>query len=246
MGRHPDLTILKKRIVVDTFLDLEGVRVPLKSIRNAAAKRYILRLHRDGYIQITIPCSGNRKHALLFVEKNRQWLRDQWLKREAGIKEKAADRDKREIYYKGKLEPVEIRDVQGQPNASFAGQSFPVDLHRLDLKQWLEAWLNFKAKENLSNRVWTLALKYGFKYNKVTIRDQRTRWGSCSSNKTISLNWRLIQIPPKHCDYIILHELNHLKHMDHSIRFWRSLEAMCPWFRESEAWLKVNSHYLRD
>lgn len=246
MGRHPDLTIVKKQVLVDTFLDLEGVSVPLKSIRKAAAKRYILRLHRDGYIQITIPTSGNRKHAMQFVEKNRQWLREQWLQREAGIKEKAAERNKKEIFYKGKLEPVEIKTIHGQTHASFAKESFPVDLRRLDLKQWLEAWLHFKAKEHLPNRVWTLALEHGFKYNKTTIRDQRTRWGSCSSNKTISLNWRLIQIPPRHCDYIVLHELNHLKHMDHSIRFWRSLEAICPWFRESEAWLKVNSKYLRD
>lgn len=246
MGQLPDLAIVKKRVIVDSFMDLDGIQIPLKSIRNGAAKRYILRIHREGYIQLTIPKYGNRKEALSFLEKNRTWLKKQWLKREDDLQKKAADQHKREIYYRGHLETVDIIAIKDQSHATFADQTFPIDLRRLDLKGWLETWLQFKAKEELPHRVQELALEHGFQFNRVTVRDQRTRWGSCSSNKTISLNWRLIQIHPKHSDYIILHELNHLSHMDHSIRFWRSLEGICPWFRESEAWLKVNSQVLRD
>lgn len=247
MGQLPTWTTSKKKIIVDTFIDLNGARVPLRTTKHRAAKRYILRIHRDGYVQITIPPHGNRKEAFAFVDKNLVWLANQWDQRKKQHVESVKEnQSKRTVHYFGKLEPVSIINCDGQSHAHFADQSFPVDLRRMDIKQWLESWLRYKASQELPDRVKFFAQKHGMEFNRVTIRDQRTRWGSCSSNRTISLNWRLIQIPPEHSDYIILHELNHLKHMDHSIRFWRSLEALCPWFRQSEAWLKVNGRYLRD
>ncbi len=247
MGQLPTWTTTKKRIFVDSFMDLNGTKVPLKYTKHGAAKRYILRIHRDGYIQVTFPPRGNRKDAIVFVEKNRSWLEKQWSDRENRIREKArSNRENPSIHYRGKVEPVVLIEQDDQTQVRFADQCLPVDLRRMDLKQWLEHWLRYQATNELPDRVDFFARKHHFQYHRVTIRDQRTRWGSCSSNKTISLNWRLIQIPPAHCDYIILHELNHLRHMNHSVHFWTSLEKLCPWFRESEAWLKVNGRYLRD
>jgi predicted metal-dependent hydrolase len=79
----------------------------------------------------------------------------------------------------------------------------------------------------------------------VTVRNQRTRWGSCSRRGTISLNWRLIQTPPFVSDYIILHELMHLREMNHSPRFWRQVETVCPGYRTAEEWLKPHASLLR-
>jgi len=69
------------------------------------------------------------------------------------------------------------------------------------------------------------------------VGSQRTRWGSCSPSGRVSLNWRLVQMPPPVRDYVLLHELAHLKHPDHSSRFWREVERLCPWYREARAWL---------
>jgi len=80
---------------------------------------------------------------------------------------------------------------------------------------------------------------------RVSVRNQRTRWGSCSRRGTISLNWRLLQAPPSVRDYIILHELMHLREMNHSPRFWRQVESVCPDFLQAERWLKQNSRLLR-
>ncbi len=73
--------------------------------------------------------------------------------------------------------------------------------------------------------------------NRVTVRNQRTLWGSCSRRGTVSLNWRLVQTPPFVCHYIMLHELMHLRVMSHSQRFWRAVEKVCPRYREAEAWM---------
>ena len=72
----------------------------------------------------------------------------------------------------------------------------------------------------------------------VTVRNQRSRWGSCSGTGTISLNWRLVQTPDSVRDYIIYHELAHLREMNHSDRFWARVAETCPGWREAERWLK--------
>jgi predicted metal-dependent hydrolase len=78
----------------------------------------------------------------------------------------------------------------------------------------------------------------------VTVRNQRSRWGSCSAGGTVSLNWRLVQAPESVRDYIIYHELMHLREMNHSHRFWARVEEVCPGWRDAERWLKRNGSLL--
>ncbi len=80
---------------------------------------------------------------------------------------------------------------------------------------------------------------------KVTIRDQRTRWGSCSSRGTLSFNWRLIMAPPDVMDYVVVHELCHLIEPNHSRKFWQLLAGLLPDFRQPRLWLKRNVNLLR-
>ena len=96
----------------------------------------------------------------------------------------------------------------------------------------------------LGNRTWELSALTGVEVKHVTVRDQRSRWGSCSANGTISLNWRLVQTPESVRDYIIYHELMHLREMNHSARFWARVEEVCPGWREAEHWLKRNGSLL--
>jgi predicted metal-dependent hydrolase len=97
----------------------------------------------------------------------------------------------------------------------------------------------------LVRRTWELASLHKVMISRVTVRSQRSRWGSCSIKKTISLNWRLIQTPGFVADYIILHELMHLREMNHSRRFWRHVEQVCPDYARAEAWLKAHAGLLR-
>jgi len=78
----------------------------------------------------------------------------------------------------------------------------------------------------------------------VSVRNQRTRWGSCSRHGRISLNWRLIQTPVFVSDYIILHELMHRRQLNHSARFWQEVERVCPEYQKAERWLKQHSALL--
>jgi predicted metal-dependent hydrolase len=98
-----------------------------------------------------------------------------------------------------------------------------------------------RAKEELPARLLELAAGLGLKVNRVSVRDQRWRWGSCSSGGHICLNWRLVLLPAWVRDYVLIHELMHLERLDHSPRFWKLVAKACPEYREARAWLRAGS-----
>ena len=104
--------------------------------------------------------------------------------------------------------------------------------------------LRRRAAEELPPQLLALAAKHQLPISRVTIRDQRSRWGSCSAKGHIALNYRLMLMPTHVREYILIHELMHLRQANHSIRFWRLVEAACPSFRDAERWLRKNGAAL--
>ncbi|WP_154658524.1 M48 family metallopeptidase [Eisenibacter elegans] len=125
-------------------------------------------------------------------------------------------------------------------------QQPPTLITSLDLSQPLlqEAWYKAQAKAFILPRVAELAQKHGFRYKKVFIRSQRTKWGTCSSLGNLSFNWKLIKAPAFVLDYVILHELAHTEIMDHSPRFWVRVAALDPDYEQATAWLQTYGHNL--
>jgi predicted metal-dependent hydrolase len=99
--------------------------------------------------------------------------------------------------------------------------------------------LRDQARRELPARLMELAAAHGLTVTRVSIRNQRSRWGSCSRSGHICLNWRLITMPPSVRDYVLIHELMHLKRFDHSPRFWKLVAAACPDYRAQRAWLRT-------
>jgi len=109
----------------------------------------------------------------------------------------------------------------------------------------LEQWYVREARSVIPRRVAEINRGFGFAYNRIAIKNQQTRWGSCSQLKNLNFNWRLLLAPPHILDYIIVHELAHLKELNHSKRFWDLVESLFPRFREAEKWLKENGAGLK-
>lgn len=103
------------------------------------------------------------------------------------------------------------------------------------------------AAEQLPLRLTALAasLDLSEKLTRMTIRNQRTRWGSCGRDGHITLNWRLMLMPDWVRDYVLVHELMHLRRMDHSVQYWALVEAAYPDYRAARAWLRANGRALR-
>ena len=113
-----------------------------------------------------------------------------------------------------------------------------------DLRPCIEADLRRLAREELGARLRELAAAHQLSVSGFSIRNQQSRWGSCSREGRIALNFRLVQMPRFVSDYVLIHELMHLKQQNHSRRFWRLVSNACPAFRDAERWLKTHGRGL--
>lgn len=111
-------------------------------------------------------------------------------------------------------------------------------------REQLEKWYRKEASVVLSEKAAFYAERLSVTYREIHIKDQKSRWGSCSSLGNLNFNWRILMAPESVCDYIVIHELCHLKHMDHSERFWRLVERNCPEYRQYRKWLKEHGGEL--
>ncbi len=109
------------------------------------------------------------------------------------------------------------------------------------IKKLLMKWYRKQAEENLSERLVILGAKMGLKPRLVKVKEQKRRWGSCTFSGNIYLNWRIIMAPIEVIDYVIVHELAHLAHHDHSKNFWAVVERFMPDYRQRRQWLKNNA-----
>lgn len=223
---------------------LVGARpVPLRFVRHRRARRYVLRLCSDGAARVTVPRGGSVAEGKCFAERNLAWLQKQLLKQATlPIREKAWVAGT-EILFRGERVRLETGPETGL--IRFGTQALRVADAACDLRPAIERYLWKLAVRELPARVLELAAMHGFLARRVTVRNQRSRWGSCSRRGTISLNWRLVQTPGLVSDYILLHELAHLREMNHSPRFWSEVARLCPEFARAESWLKQHSGLLR-
>ena len=100
-----------------------------------------------------------------------------------------------------------------------------------------------QAKHEIRKRADYFSGLMGVSYNRICIKEQRTKWGSCSSRGNLNFNWKLIMMPEEILDYVVVHELAHRIEMNHSKRFWYEVGKMLPDYREREKWLKMNEKY---
>jgi len=213
-------------------------------VRSAQARRYRLTLRRDGQVVAVIPVRGSEREARRFVEQNREWLERARTRQSQRPRAAEVWTVGTHVLWRGELQPIRLASAGPRPQVALAADVFRVPALEGDLRPTLEAHFARRARIELPGRTWELAAETGMEVRHVTIRNQRSRWGSCSAGGTISLNWRLVQTPEPVRDYIIYHELMHLREMNHSARFWARVEEVCPGWRDAERWLKRNGSLL--
>jgi predicted metal-dependent hydrolase len=107
-----------------------------------------------------------------------------------------------------------------------------------DVREAIERWYRRQAREEIAPRMDVAAAALDRTYRSLSIRAQKTRWGSCSSTGAMSFNWRLLLAPEPVLDYVVWHEACHLVHMDHSPRFWAAVARHCPGYEQPRRWLR--------
>ncbi|HZL72606.1 MAG TPA: SprT family zinc-dependent metalloprotease, partial [Planctomycetota bacterium] len=139
-------------------------------------------------------------------------------------------------------EELTLEVTRGSAGVERRGSKLVVSATRV--RAALEDWYAAQAERELPSRVEALACRFGIEVRRVRIGRGRSRWGSCSRNGSISLNWRLMLGPPDVLDYLVAHELSHVGHPNHSSKFWERVAELHPGFAESERWLRKNGRSL--
>ncbi len=227
-------------------VDLGGEERPVEVIRRPRAKRYRLSITADGRLRLTIPRGGNVSQGLEFVCSKKAWISrslSHFLAKEPAPYKMLLD--KSQLLLGGKAVSFTIDEpFEGQVTVHVGDVSVRVHGGACQREQMLVTALWKYAWCILPPRLAELAKICSCSIAHVAVRDQRSRWGSCTSRGGISLNWRLVQMPHDVSDYIMIHELMHTRVMNHSDRFWQQVALHCPQYENAERWLKMQSGLL--
>jgi hypothetical protein len=202
--------------------------------RHRRARRYVLRVNDDDSLRLTVPRGASIAGGLRFAIAQEKWIGRERQRRAASLE---PWRDGTTIWHRG--EQVRLRVTPNE--IAWATESIP---GARDVRAAVEAHLATLASDELPSRCVALSKQCRLSVARISVRNQRSRWGACSTRRVITLNWRLLQMPPRVTDYVILHELMHLKQPNHSHRFWREVDGVCAWWREAERWLRKHGREL--
>ena len=204
-------------------------------MRTRRARRYILRVRPDGTVRVTVPRGGSRREAEDFVRQHSRWIERE--RRRVRVEHAPSQwRHGSEILFRGRAVALTIRPHASRFLVSYADREFAADSDA-NLRTAVEADLMRVARVELP------AL-HQIPTGRISIRDQRSRWGSCGRGGNIALNFRLVQMPDQVRDYVLLHELMHVRQQNHSRRFWKLVAAVCPDYRDWERWLRTSGRAL--
>jgi hypothetical protein len=200
----------------------------------------------DGRIVVRAPLRLKQEAIDEFVRSKEQWIQtkhEQALKRTSRFVPKSYVSGE-EFLYLGTSFRVEIEDHQRQPLLLNGG--FRLSRTALPRAEAVfERWYRRQAQRVMSERAEAYAASHGFAFSRIKITAARKRWGSCGHRGNLSFAWRLVMAPQPVIDYVVVHELAHLKHRNHSKRFWSKVASILPDFRQREAWLEEHGYLLR-
>lgn len=216
--------------------------------RSARAKHVRLKITPDGMVHVTVPMQHqlDSMHQLLAPQSR-------WILKHLRLLEALTDEHAgllvtgSTLPFLGRDRQLEILPSVPEPLISLVGDTLYLagpSSEQTDLHIMLHDWYRERAEEMLRERVEKWSRTMRLRARRVTVRDQRTRWGSCSTQGNLNFNWRLIMAPLPVVDYLVVHELMHLREMNHSGRFWTGVARHCPLYEEQRGWLKSNGRRL--
>jgi predicted metal-dependent hydrolase len=207
--------------------------------RSTRAGRVRVNVDRTGSVEVVLPQRAPLRAAEDAVRELRPWI-DRRLAE--------AERQRAAVLARGGTLPylgetLTLAVEPGRSRVTRRGQRLLVP-DGSDRGEAIERWYRRAARVEIQARLDRACGIAGLDYARLTIRDQRTRWGSCSRAGAMSFNWRLLLAPEAVLDYVIWHEVCHLAFLDHSPRFWGLVSRYCPGYREQAAWLRRNAGTL--
>jgi predicted metal-dependent hydrolase len=218
-------------------------------LRVSPRARYArLRILPFGGLEVVIPKRFPRNQVAGLVEQHADWARRQ-LARQAELRSGINLPTVLSLHFDDSSTPVRYPHMPRSQGELFAGEGEVIEIgagsQRHAIAE-LRRWIRQRARRQLPPMLERIAAQTGLDYARVSIRSQKTRWGSCSSRGNISLNDQLLFLPPDAVEYLMIHELCHTRHLDHSPAFWRLVQSHCPGYRQHESLLRRSRGLVPD
>lgn len=205
-----------------------------------------------GEVQVKAPTGIDKKVIQRFVDQKTPWIMekiDHMKQVEVALNERRFSKSGT-ICLMGEKYRVSILENSGDVDGRVTRHKSEHQLcihysrQRHSEEEIITGWLKDQARTRIVEKVRGYSLLMGVEPNQIRIKDQKTRWGSCSSKDNLNFNWRLIMAPEWIIDYVIIHELCHLVHLNHSPAYWQLVENMMPDYKMRRQWLKEKGHTL--
>jgi predicted metal-dependent hydrolase len=239
-----DANAKPKRRIKRELLKIDGKSIEVILRTNPRARRFIVKVDpATGEVSVVAPSSRSFERALDFARKEKDWIAGRLadvpdpvhLELGSTVMLKGVEHMIRPG--EGKVAPVWIDREAARPTIRVGGRPEHASRRLID-------WLKREARRKIDERVADYAAALGVRPKRITIRDTSSRWGSCSSARSLSFSWRLVLAPPAVLDYVVAHEVAHLRELNHKPRFWRLVELLVPDIEKSQAWLSEHGALL--
>jgi predicted metal-dependent hydrolase len=220
--------------------------------RSDRARHARIVVNADG-VEVVVPRRMALRHVEPFDKQKQPWIERTLRKYQDAVLDgpvRVDLQDGGEVPFLGEQLDLDVRVEPGRtrPHVRRRADVLTVKVGapgREPIRDALERWYRRQAHDEVAPRLDEAVARAGTAYTRLTIRAQRTRWASCSSNGSMSFNWRLLLAPSEILDYVVEHEVAHLEVLDHSQRFWRLVARRCPDYKQHERWLRLNGPALR-
>jgi hypothetical protein len=208
--------------------------IPYSVRRSDRARRIRVNVDAVRGVELVLPRRATEREAQAAIRELGPWIERRW--REVGRTREALAARGDAVPYLGRM--LALAAEPGRMRVHRRGDTLLVPEAEDEAKPALERWYRRAARTEIATRLDRACEQAGLRYEGLTIRGQRTRWASCSRGGAMSFNWRLLLAPEPVVDYVVWHEVCHLKVMDHSRRFWKLVARYCPDHRQHSAWLR--------
>ena len=215
---------------------LDQAPPPYTVRRSTRARLVRVVVEADGAVVVVLPQRARDREADAAVRELGPWIARR--RAEAAARDVRLSRPAGTVPYLGEL--LELVPEAGRTRALRRGARLHVPAEADAQAAAIERWYRRAARAEVLPRLQEASATLGRPFTRLTIRDQRTRWGSCSAQGAMSFNWRLLLGPPEVLDYVVWHEACHLVHLDHSPRFWALVAEHRPGYRGPQRWLRAN------
>lgn len=211
----------------------------VKVKKSSTAKKLVLRIDEKNRCPVlSVPKYCSQKQALKFLQENEVWVVNML----ARLPQKSDFTDGDEISFFGKKYII-VHNIKYK-GVYFDNEELKVCGDSVFLHRRVKDFLKKQAADRLAEMSVVTAKKIGVKISSVSIKDTKSRWGSCSTKGNINYNWRIVLAPKNVIDYLVCHEVCHLKHPNHSSAFWEEVKNVCPDYKEWRNWLKIKGKDL--